>query len=170
MRNLSIFLGVFFWLSICITPARAIDTLECPKGHLAFDMIRKTFVPQDKYSAHIYGILDVPTPHTYELTFKDDKKSKHYLHGTLKLKPAVHDNEDEEMVSLEAEELPTLKIQESFKVLPKTEGVFIDVVKQFTFGNEYVEYYKVKFADVDVENESKEEGRIMLCLKPELYK
>lgn len=144
--------------------------LECPKGHLAFDMVRKTFVPSDQYSAHVYGVLDVPTPHTYELTFKGDEKGKYYLHGTLKLKPVRTNSEEDERIDLEAKELPTLKIQESFKVLPKTEGIFIDVVKQFTSGNEYVEFYKVKFEDVDVENKSKEEGRIMICLKPELYK
>ena len=146
--------------------------LACEKGHLGFDLVRKTFVPQDMYSAHVYGVLDVPTPHKYELTFKDDKGGKHFLHGTLKLKPIEADNEEEseDESAIESDALQTLKIQESFKVPPRTEGVFIDVVKQFNFGNEYVEYYKVKFADVDVENQSKEEGRIMLCLKPEMYK
>ena len=76
MRILPILIGCFIWFSIFVSPAAAVDVLECPKGHLAFDMVRKTFVPSDQYSAHVYGVLDVPTPHTYELTFKGDEKGK----------------------------------------------------------------------------------------------
>ena len=176
MVRVCLFTVMFFGAAASYSGSVSAAMLDCPPGELSFEMVRKTFVPQDTYTAHLYGIFDVPSPHTYRLIFNEDKQGVHYKRGTLVLEPAKSIKEEQgasgsDDLQIDGEqENGTLEVKERFETLPLTEGLFIDVVKQASFGNEYIEYYKVKFSDIEVENKSQEDGRLMACLKPELYK
>ncbi len=157
---LSAFIVVLF--SFFFLSASAVRADECTKGQLSLEMMTETFVPQDTHMAYISGVVDTPNPlYTYDLTFKESTRGM--LRGTLSLYQVSFD-------AVAPQVITPLEIKESFELSPYVDGLFIDVVKKFNWGGEYMEYFKVKFADVNFKEASTDRGTTLICLEPEMYK
>ena len=158
-KRCSLILGMFLCFGVSITVAHA---NECEEGQLSLEMMTETFIPQDTHMAFISGIINTPNPsYTYDLSFKEVKRGT--LRGTLSLYQKSFDDVVPQVIT-------PLKINKSFEFSPKVDGLFIDVVKKFNWGGEYVEFYKVKFGELDYEALATDRGTTLICLKPEIYK
>lgn len=171
----------FVACALCRTSMAA--QLVCEKGALNMDLMTETFVPQDKYTAYIYGHLNTPNPnYAYRFTVKDDE-SGGMLRGVLSLyEQNYEDMEEEAQADADATQIDDamqidvpqvitpIQIRERIEVPRRITGLFIDVVKSFNWGDEYVEYYKIKFDGIDVTGQVPDGGKISVCLKPEMYK
>lgn len=144
--------------------AKRDNVLKCKKNELNLDLMTDTFVPDDSYDAHIYGIYHSTMPfEVYKVEFSDK-----VLVGVMSAKMSLF-KENFEFAKNDTRERSIIEIDSVFDVPPKTQGIYIEIMKNFNWGDRYEEYFWINFKDIDIPNSLVAPNKISVCLKPQIY-